>query len=84
MPPPPWKGHHLAVGDVSLFLDEELLLTWGADELSLGAKRQGNHIVVFCILVLNYLESHGDARETASVVAGVFSGNAHRQNPRLV
>ena len=84
MPPRPWKSHHLAVGDVPLILDEELLLTGGADELSLGAKRQGYHIVVFCILVLNDLESHGDARETASVVTGVLSSNAHGQNPRLV
>ena len=44
------------MGDIAFFRDEELLLPWGAGELALGADGQGDHVVVFCLVVLDDLE----------------------------
>ena len=72
------------MGNLSLFLDEKLLLSRSAGERTLGPEGQGDHIVVFGLFFLNDLKGHRDIRETASVLSGRLPGGAHSQYTGLV
>ena len=72
------------MSDYSLFLDEELLAPRSAGEVSLGAKGQGDDVVVFPILLLHHVENHSDPGKARPVVARVFPCRPHREDTGLL
>ncbi len=72
------------MGDYTLFLDEELLSPGSAGEVSLGAKGQGDGIIVLPFLLLHRVEDHSDPGEASPVVARVFPSRPHCEDASLL